>query len=163
MAERSPTRRIEPYLFDRIADRGRLSIEAQRRPVQTVSSRHLSEFVERDIVQLLRVSALEKHVDLSSCPRAADSVVNYGLGSLVLPDGRAPTPTSIARQVARAIERFEPRLSRVRVTTAGQDDTAMVLRIDAELWAQPTSQRFTMEIDVDVITGEARSRSEQRK
>ena len=61
-----------------------------------------------------------------------------------------------------AIERFEPRLSRVRVTPLGEGTIALKLRIEAELWSRPQTQRFSIELEIDVISGSAKLQNTRR-
>lgn len=163
MADRGSPGRIEPFLFDRLTSRGRLVDEVARGRSQTVSSLHLREFVERDLLRLLSTSALEAVIDLDQYPRVARSVINYGLPGVLGDDGTAAGSQSIARKISTAIERFEPRVSRVRVTPVGEGDLYMTFRIEAELWSQPNPQRFSLELDVDVISGIAKAQSRRRQ
>ena len=163
MVERVLFDSTEPFLFDRVADRSRLAVEEGSGRARTVSSHHLREFVERDILRLLSTSALEAVEDLDGFPRAQRSVINYGLPGLLQPGGRGPTPQSIAALIAAVIERFEPRLSQVRVVSLGDDDdTALNMRIDAELCSMPQTQRFTLDLEIDVVSGSAKMQRARR-
>jgi type VI secretion system protein ImpF len=90
--------------------------------------------VARDLEALLNTRRPGAVVELlEGCPRARESVLDYGiadLGSLSLlnPDHRL----LLREQIRRAIERHEPRLARVRVTLDPPRDASRMLRFRVE-------------------------------
>jgi type VI secretion system protein ImpF len=122
-------------------------------------ARRLREIVSRDVAQLLNASPLETVVDLEALPYVRRSVLNFGLPS---PTGKYASSVSrqdLSSQIESVIQRFEPRLSRVRVTPDAQREEAMThevsLRIDAQLWGQPAPFQVVLHTSIDTESGKA--------
>lgn len=94
----------------------------------------------RDLECLLNTRCIDVDEVLSDFPLAKNSVMAYGiqdLSSLSLLD---PTHRALLReQIRKSIERFEPRLTRVRVTleTAHDHERKLRFRVDAILRIHP--------------------------
>lgn len=140
--------RLQPALLDRLTDHGDAD------PPRTMSMRELRRCVRRDLEWLLNTVNLESVEDLSAFPQVASSVVNYGVPGL---SGRTLStlkPEGVAALIREAIQRFEPRLSQVRVIpeVVQQDagERGLAFRIEAELWGNPLPQRMELRTMLDV-------------
>ena len=124
-----------------------------------ISMRRLRECVQRDLSWLLNTGNLAVVQDLSRYPLVARSVLNYGMPSLA---GRMVTSVDVsvtAKRLQEAIATYEPRLSRVQVTseqTKESDEMTLSFKIDAELWGQPVAQHLVLRTSIDVDTGDVR-------
>lgn len=140
--------RLQPALLDRLTDHG----DATGAP-RTMSMRDLRRAVRRDLVWLLNTVNLESVEDLSHFPHVPSSVVNYGVPGL---SGRTLStlkPDGVAALIRQAIERFEPRLSQVRVVHEPVEeggDRGLAFRIEAELWGNPLPQHMELRTMLDV-------------
>jgi len=143
--------------FCEFESRTSINTEAETTGRSTVSMRRLRESVQRDLGWLLNAQSLGSTVDLEGLPEVYRSVLNYGLPSFA---GRAVSSIdtrSAAAELARTIEFFEPRLSRVRVTPEENsvgDEFTVRFRIEAELWGRPASQHLTLLTSIDVGSGD---------
>ena len=98
-------------------------------------SEYLSAVAE-DVEELLNTRAPCGNGD------AADLVMGYGLAdwSSAPLDGR-----EVARAVSAALERFEPRLKKIRVSSLGFEDGRLHLRVDAASEEEPVT--FLLQCD----------------
>jgi type VI secretion system protein ImpF len=124
------------------------------------AARRLREHVSRDLSILLNAASLESAVDLSAVPNVQRSVLNYGMPS---PTGKSASSIDLvrtARVIEAVIRQFEPRLTKVRVTPEiggeRQDSQEICLRIDAELWGQPTPHQVVLRTRIDTESGDVR-------
>jgi type VI secretion system protein ImpF len=123
-----------------------------------IPSRRLREYVCRDIASLLNAISLETQDDLSPYPHVQRSVLNYGMPSLA---GRSATSIDTfqtASAIEEIIRRFEPRLTKLRVTpdterTEG-DAHQLGFRIEAELWGQPAPQQLVLRTRISTESGD---------
>ena len=133
----------------------------------TTSLRRLRESVQRDLGWLFNAMNLDSAVDLEPYPEVRDSVLNYGLPSFAGRTASTIDARDAASQIARAIEFFEPRLSRVRVSSEKPDDadeeSIFRFRIEAELWGRPASQHLTLLTRIDVFSGDVTVQDAERK
>lgn len=82
------------------------------------------------------------------------SVHHYGLpdlGSFSAADGQ--TREELAREVELAIQRFEPRLSRVRVTPAGDGGPHLRFVVEGLLRMDPEPERVAIDTVLEVASG----------
>jgi type VI secretion system protein ImpF len=88
----------------------------------------------------------------------ARSVVNYGMPNLAGRSLATLDPEQAAARIQRAIETFEPRLSKIRVTSDNTGHAAerfaLDFRVEAELWGQPIPQRLLVRTRFDVDSGQ---------
>jgi len=152
-------------LLDRVRE---IECERRERVRRTVvlSSDGLREAVERDLLSLLNTTAAEAQPDgaedlFPRHPTVRASVLNYGIPALA---GRVRGPDDLvdfAQRVERAIERYEPRLRRVRVRTAeagGAPGSAALtsplgLVIEGELWGDPLPEQVVIRAVLDLDAG----------
>ena len=95
--------------------------------------------------------------DIEAYPRAAASVLNYGIPPL---SGRTGLePAAVAKDLEAAIRQFEPRLraETVKVKPAPQAAAghAIAFDIEAELWAEPVPLRLLLRTLIDLEDGAA--------
>ena len=147
----------EPLVVARFADvaaRSIANLNPEPAAQRVISMRQLRESVLRDLTWLLSTSSYDTNRSLSAWLEVERSVFNFGLPSIA---GRGPASFDSAAAAARmrkAIEAFEPRLSHVHVaceTESGRmDRNALVFRVEAELWGQPTPQRLLLRTQIDL-------------
>jgi type VI secretion system protein ImpF len=131
------------------------SVETAER--RLVSMRRLREYVCRDLGALLNAISLESSDDLARYPDVQSSVLNFGMPSLAGTAAVAVDPLETAAVIEQAINRFEPRLRKVRVTPEPArdhaDGHALSFKIDAELWGQPAAQHLVLRTRIDMDSG----------
>jgi type VI secretion system protein ImpF len=158
MAELTPRERLQPSLLDRLTD---------DEPHQTVESREqrilslarLRECVIRDLTWLLNAENMASRQQISDCPEAMRSVINYGIPALAGATSTGRDMQVLERQIVEAIHTFEPRLIRdsvsVRsiVSESEMSHNTMRFEIEADMWAQPLPLHLYMQTEVDLDTG----------
>ncbi len=141
-----------------IAARNVLNNSVESGDSKAVSSRKLREYVCRDLASLLNSNSLDVSVDLDAFPEVQQSVLNYGMPSLAGRTARTVDPQQTAARIEAVIRRFEPRLSRVRVTPelreGGAEALVLAFRIEAELWGHPVPQQLVLRTSIDVDSGD---------
>ena len=159
MAELTPKERLQPSLLDRLTD-NEPGKKAESRDRRVLSPHQLRESVRRDLAWLLNTTNLAAVQDLEAYPEVERSVVNFGIPDLTGKTASSVHPPTLEKRLRRAIWEFEPRLLknsvRVRLVEDKQsyDHNAVVILIEAELWAQPLPLRLFLRTDVDLETGE---------
>lgn len=137
-----------------------------------LTMRELRALVLRDLEGLLNAENLEGFAAeedgraiglLDGLPRARASVVNYGIPALA---GKVHTRAdceALARGIALAIERFEPRLRKIVVTPEGigEDPGApatspVSFLLQGELWGYPLAEPLRLRTVLDLEEGRAR-------
>lgn len=122
-----------------------------------LSMRRLREYVCRDLVSLLNAISLDTSDDLTRYPHVRDSVLNFGMPSLAGAAVVSIDPLETAAIIEQVINRFEPRLRKVRVTPEPprdrMDGQALSFKIDAELWGQPVPQHLVLRTRIDTDSG----------
>lgn len=145
--------------------------EAAARTAQ-LGMRELRALVLRDLETLLNTEGLEGFAAeedgrrvalLDGLPEAARSIVNYGIPALA---GKVHTRAdcdALAQGIARAIERFEPRLAKIRVAPEGlpEDPGAPATSpasflVEGELWGFPVPEPLRLRTVLDLEEGRAR-------
>jgi type VI secretion system lysozyme-like protein len=119
---------------------------------RTLGLKELRQAVLRDLAWLLNTTNLESYQSLNQASAVTSSVLNYGIASIAGRNQGASDAKLAAESIRRAIQRFEPRLTRVNVTpesTEGPEDGVQAFRLEAELWGQPTPQRITLRTTLD--------------
>jgi type VI secretion system protein ImpF len=159
MPELTPKERLQPSLLDRLTD-NEPERKVESRDQRVLSVERLRAGVRRDLAWLLNAVHLAAAQDLGAFPEVRASTLNYGL-----PDLAGRTASSIAgplleAMLREAIWQFEPRLRRnsVNVRVTRNDDAfshnAVVILIEAELWAQPVPVRLLFRTDIDLESGD---------
>ena len=131
------------------------SIESAER--RNLSMRRMREYVCRDLVALLNAISLDTTDDLTRYSEVQSSVLNFGMPSLAGTAVVSVDPLETATLIEQAINRFEPRLRKVRVTPEPARDRAdghaLSFKIDAELWGQPIPQHLVLRTRIDTDSG----------
>ena len=147
----------EPLALGRCAEvaaRSVANLNPEPAAERVISMRQLRESVLRDLAWLLATSSYDTDRSLEAWPEVQRSVFNFGLPSMAGLGLTALDATAAAARLQKAIETFEPRLSRVRVTSeteaGSMDRNALVFRVDAELWGQPAPQRLLLRTQIDI-------------
>jgi len=143
--------------FGTVVARNVVNTGAESVEQKTISMRRLRDYVCRDLSSLLNCANLDAVADLELYPQIQSSVVNFGMPSLAGRAARAADPLRIAAAIELAIQRFEPRLSEVRVTPEmgeeGNETHVLAFRIDAQLWGQVAPQQLVLRTSIDVDSG----------
>jgi len=159
MPDLAPKERLQPSLLDRLTD-DEPERQVESRDKRVLSLDRLMAGVRRDLSWLFNTSHLASAQDLSAFPEAAASTINYGLPDLAGRTASSIVGPMLENLVRRAIWQFEPRLRknsvhvRIARTPDGYSHNAVVMTIDAELWAQPTPVRLLLRTDLDLESGE---------
>jgi type VI secretion system protein ImpF len=135
----------------------------ESREQRVISLAKLRQCILRDLAWLLNTVRLEATQDLSECPSAQRSVVNFGLPSFTGGSIALLSTADTEEAIKEAILRFEPRLlpNTVKVklveTSLHEDaHNTIALEIEAELWFQPMPLHMFMKTELDLEIGTAR-------
>lgn len=152
--------RLIPALLDRLTDdRPTETTEAPEQRV--VSKGRLRELVLRDLNWLFNAQSAFGSDELAGIPEhVQSSTLNYGMPPL---SGRLVSKIELPdleRVLAKAIQRFEPRLipHTVRVRGIPPVDplghhNELSFEISADLWSQPYPIELLLKTDLDLETG----------
>lgn len=149
--------RLQPSLLDRLTDTAP-AVKRDGPDQQALTMAQLRQAVLRDLASLLNTSNLGTLVDLSDCPLAAKSTVNYGIPGLAGMLETSSRVHTLETELAEAIRAYEPRIRaetlRVRARGTREDNgiPAMVFEIEGELWAQPLPLQLFLETKIEVET-----------
>ena len=140
--------------FAEVTARSVANLNPEAAGQRVISMRQLRESVLRDLAWLLSTSSYDTDRSLTAWPEVERSVFNFGLPSMAGLGIAGFDAAAAAARLQKAIETFEPRLSHVHVTSetesGSMDLNALVFRVDAELWGQPTPQRMLLRTQIDV-------------
>lgn len=114
--------------------------------------------VARDLEQLMNTIALEAIEDLDEFPSVAKSILNYGLPDIAQRTIDEAEAGDIAREIAGAVARFEPRLAAQTLeVTRDENASAAALRlrfvVRAELICSPINVPVEFVADVEYDSG----------
>lgn len=154
--------RLQPALLDRLTDEAPDErTEAPERRVMTKAQ--LRAAVLRDLGWLFNAVQPLSAAQWRDHPRAADSVLNFGLPPI---SGQLASKIDIAqieRSLRDAILRFEPRLLQQGLTvraveTRGVLDTHNIIEFEirGDLWAQPVPLELLLRTELDLEAGQVR-------
>jgi len=123
-----------------------------------VTSRRLKEYVKRDLAWLLNTVNLESVVDLDSCPRVAESVLNFGMPDLTGTTVNNINTKLLERKVVDTILKFEPRIIEkslsVRISKKDEmSNRALQFEIECDIWAQPVPEHVRLNSELDLTSG----------
>jgi type VI secretion system protein ImpF len=140
------SRRYVPSLLDRLLD-DEPGSTASERPHDGQLLRELKASVTRDLQDMLNARLPLVEIP-SDCPLLAESIANYGLPDLHSERVRETLDVGkLCETIKSCIERFEPRLRRVRVLPApggnaiSPGDRRFRFSIDADLVAEPFQEK----------------------
>jgi type VI secretion system protein ImpF len=128
---------------------------------RALSPRQYRASVLRDLRWLLNSQAAPAVERIEEFPEVAASVLNYGLPDLASRTVSGLSDVELERMIARAIERFEPRIIRqslsVRVSraAAGTADQPGIIEvtIEGEIWALPAPEAIFIRTEIDLGIG----------
>ena len=159
MPDLTPKERLQPSLLDRLTD-DEPERQVESRDKRVLSLERLRAGVRRDLAWLFNTTQLASAQALHAFPEAAASTINYGLPDLAGKTASNVVGPALENLVRLSIWQFEPRLRKqsvqVRITRSAQgySHNAVVMTIDAELWAQPVPVRLLLRTDIDLESGE---------
>jgi type VI secretion system protein ImpF len=157
MAELTPSERLQPCLLDRLTDEDPTNKE-ESRSQRVISLQRYKRGVVRDLEWLFNASAHlpvegKRAFRLEDYPEAFRSVLNYGtrhLCGLIAPDME-----ELERQLAAALQLFEPRVIRHTLVVKASMERQMVgFELNAELWANPMPDKLFIRTSIDLETGQ---------
>ncbi|TVQ62665.1 MAG: type VI secretion system baseplate subunit TssE [Phycisphaerales bacterium] len=158
MAERGTELDIQPALLDRLIDDTPGS-GTDRRERRTLSAAQYRAAVLRDLEWLLNTAAPPESAIDPGLRHAAASVVNFGMPDFSGLSASSVRPRDLERAIARAIERFEPRVLSetlsVKAVLEGDDaeQNRIYFEIQGELWANPAPESLRLRTSVDLESG----------
>jgi len=158
MSELVNKSRLRPCLLDRLTD---LHPDRQQETTEelTVNETELRELVRRDLTWLFNTTHLAAGTDLAPYPQVKSSILNFGITDLTGQQLSSISLTDLERNVRESLIRFEPRLLPDSVTIEvrrGKNSfglAALIVEIQAELWAEPLPLALHLRTEIDVETG----------
>lgn len=148
-----PQRGMLPTVLDRLLDP-----ESAGTAVMTgYTVEKMAQAVRRDLEELLNTVNPHGRSFPDEFPETRDSIVAYGLPDLASVEAISGAQRkAIGDLIRRAVERFEPRLKRVKVTVlAGESDAvrgSVKFRVEARLTVDPAPE-VAFDTILDVGTG----------
>lgn len=119
--------------------------------------RRLRNIVCRDLSYLLNTENLASTTPLDDYPYVRESVLNYGIPALSGKVAGSVDPAALASAMVHAIERFEPRLRKVKVIPkldlSRAERRTLTFAVEAELWSFPSAENVRLETHVDLDIG----------
>lgn len=170
MAEPLGREQLLPSLLDRLIDRTAVreyrKLDGRTDPAggaaSGVSARFYRQAVIQDMEWLLNAVGQGKALDPASWPRAAGSVINFGLPPFVGRVSKGAGALELEDLVRDAIIRFEPRLVPGSLQIALADDAALqgsrTLAFDVamEIRARPAPLHLRLRTEHDLDNGRVR-------
>jgi type VI secretion system protein ImpF len=162
MAELAPIDRLQPCLLDRLTD-DQPTIQVESRTQRVVSTARYKDGVLRDLRWLFNTQRHREEEGLDAFPQVYRSVFNFGLRDFAGIFSEKGDVREVEREIADTLLFFEPRIIRrtleVRVFRDEEVGTQrnphrINLQISADLWAQPTPEKFFAKTSIDLETGE---------
>ena len=162
MAELAPIDRLQPCLLDRLTD-DQPTIQVESRTQRVVSTARYKDGVLRDLRWLFNTQRHREEEGLDAFPQGYRSVFNFGLRDFAGIFSEKGDVREVEREIADTLLFFEPRIIRrtleVRVfrdeeVGAQRNPHRINLQISADLWAQPTPEKFFAKTTIDLETGE---------
>ena len=152
---------VTPSLLDRLTDDEPEKTQ-ETRTERTYSLEAYRASVLRDLSWLLNSTSLEVRsmIDVSPYDEILSSVLNYGMPDLSGTSLSGLDTATVEKTVRDAILQFEPRLvpRSLRITSVKGENkmsgNALSFEIDAELKANPISERVLLRTRLDLETGD---------
>ena len=157
MADLTPLEKIQPCLLDRLTDDDPTNPEESRMQ-RVVSVQRYRRGVLRDLQWLFNASAHlpeegKTGFRLADFPEANRSVINYGTRQLC--GLISPNMPELERELAEAIQLFEPRIIRHSLQVRAFMERQMIaFEIRGELWANPLPEQLFIKTKIDLETGQ---------
>jgi type VI secretion system protein ImpF len=155
MAEIKHERSIQLGLLDRLID-----LEPENRneaPLTRAESlRRFRNAVKRDLEYLLNTTRMPLEIP-DGCPEARKSILGFGLPDISGMSIQNPGDEHrLLRGLESAIELFEPRLSRIRVSCADpitSTQQSITFHVEALLMIDPAPERIAFDTVLDISKG----------
>ncbi|HEX3748168.1 MAG TPA: type VI secretion system baseplate subunit TssE [Bryobacteraceae bacterium] len=154
MANPKLIKNVQQGLLDRLVD-----LEPDNRfeaPMSRAESvRQLRLAVKRDLEWLLNSTRMLIEVP-ESCEEIEDSVIFYGLPDISSMSVDSSSQFTLQKSLERAIEKFEPRLARARVTSRGKfraTNQSVTFHVEATLMMDPIPERFSFDTVLEISKG----------
>jgi type VI secretion system protein ImpF len=155
MANPKFVKNVQQGLIDRLIDLepdNHLEVPMSR----AESLRQLRMAVKRDLEWLLNSTRMPIEVP-ESCAEAEKSVLFYGLPDISSISGQdAAQQQRLQRSLEEAIETFEPRLARARVTTRERfraTKQSITFHVEAMLMIDPAPERISFDTVLEISKG----------
>jgi type VI secretion system protein ImpF len=155
MANPKFTKNIQQGLLDRLIDTE--PEDRQEAPMTRPESlRQFRQAVKRDMEWLLNTTRMPIEVP-EACAEANRSVLFFGLPDISSMSIQDPGEQQrLLRSLEEAIEVFEPRLSRARVTSKGKYQAAqqaITFHVEAMLMIDPAPERISFDTVLEISKG----------
>jgi type VI secretion system protein ImpF len=154
MANPKLIKNVQQGLLDRLID-----LEPDNRfeaPMTRAESvRQLRLSVKRDLEWLLNSTRMPIEVP-ESCGGIENSVIFYGLPDIASVAVDSSSQLGLQRSLEKAIEMFEPRLARARVTSHGPfraTNQSITFHVEATLLMDPIPERFSFDTVLEISKG----------
>jgi type VI secretion system protein ImpF len=157
MAELTPTEKLQPCLLDRLTD-DEPGKQEESRAQRVISLQRYKRGVLRDLEWLFNASAHlpeegRNQQRLADFPEAFRSVINFGTRQLC--GLMAPDMDALERELADAIQLFEPRILRHSLTLKATIEHQLIsFEVFGELWANPISEKLFIKTQIDLESGQ---------
>lgn len=151
--------RLQPSLLDRLTD-DQPDAREETYEQATISDQQLRASVLRDLLWLFNTHNDDRR--LSAYPRAARSVLNYGLPDLtgISVGSLKREHFSLEQSLLQIIKTYEPRIKNPKVTLeinegngAGAVESSIALIVYGDLWGYPASAIY-LRTEFDVESGD---------
>jgi type VI secretion system protein ImpF len=157
MADLNPRDRLQPFLLDRLIDE-QPGAQKESRDKNVLSPGQLRASIMRDIGWLFNTPGPVDRDAISEFPEAVTSVINFGVPDLTGTTGSSVKAADLERGFLKALQTFEPRLSRhglqVEVREDSDSPNTISLRISGEVIANQMSERMYIKTEIDLETGQ---------
>ncbi len=162
MAELATIDRLQPCLLDRLTDE-QPTVQVESRTQRVVSSSRYKDGVLRDLRWLFNSQRHREDEGLREFPQVNQSIYNYGLRDFAGIFSEKGDVREVEREITEALLFFEPRIVRrtLQVKVFRDEEIAIQrsphrihLQITADLWAQPTPEKFFAKTSIDLETGD---------
>lgn len=154
MANPKLIKNVQQGILDRLVD-----LEPENRyevPMSRAESvRQLRLAVKRDLEWLLNSTRMPIEVP-ESCGEIENSVLFYGLPDISSISTHFSSQLALQRSLEKAIETFEPRLTRARVTSRGKfraTTQSVTFHVEAILLMDPVPERFSFDTVLELSKG----------
>jgi type VI secretion system protein ImpF len=159
MADLNPRDRLTPFLLDRLAD-DEPGTQKESRERNVLSPQQLRASILRDITWLFNTPAPVPGDGLEEFPQVMQSVLNYGVPDLTGNTGSSVRPASLERGFLKALQLFEPRLSKHGLVVQVKEDleapNVIALTIAGEVLANQLPERMYIKTEVDLELGQVK-------
>ncbi len=155
MAEQKFEKAIQLGLLDRLLD-FEPDVRAEVPISRAESLRRFRAAVKRDLEALLNTVRISFEIP-ESCPELKKSLLNYGLPDISSMSLQSPSDERrLLRGLELAIETFEPRLGRAKVTsseTVTSSMQAVRFHVEALLLIDPAPERIAFDTVLEISKG----------